>query len=154
MGEASRPGCCHPAVATRSPSDAPCAHTKPARIHPQPAVGRLLPHGNPARFRRTRSRGFGFRASSGHTSSTARKGRSFSRVPSLVFGWPSEGALGAGLRNGFDTIYARGADSVSRHHSNEPRTLHALHTVHAVAPNLFLTLETVQERSFSRVNTK
>jgi hypothetical protein len=134
MGDASRPGCCHPAVATRSPSSAPFVHTRPARTRQQLVVVRLLPSGNPARFRRTNSRGFDWCASSGHTSSTARKGRSFWRVPSLVFGWPSEGALGAGLRNGFDTIYACGADSVSRPRSDH----HALHKVHAVAPYLFI----------------
>ena len=83
MGDASRLDCCHPAVATRSPSSAPCAHKKPARTHQQLVVARLLPSGNPARFRRTNSRGFHWGASSGHTSSTARKGRSLWRVPSL-----------------------------------------------------------------------
>jgi hypothetical protein len=83
MGDAFRPGCCHPAVATRSPSSAPFVHTRPARTRQQLVVVRLLPSGNPARFRRTNSRGFDWCASSGHTSSTARKGRSFWRVPSL-----------------------------------------------------------------------
>src|ERR1035437_10954837 len=76
-------GCCHPPDATRSLSSAPFVHTRPARTHQQLAVARLLPNGNRARFRRTHSRGFHWGASSGHTSSTAWKGRSFWRVPSL-----------------------------------------------------------------------
>src|ERR1039457_7535261 len=52
-----------------------------------------------AKFRRAHSRGFGFHAASGHTPSTARKGWSFSRVPSLVLGWLPEGAPCARLSN-------------------------------------------------------
>ena len=141
-------GCCRPADETRSLSGAPCGHTRPARTHRQLSVGRLLRSGSPARCRRTHSKGSAFRASSGHTSSTAKKGRSFSIVPSLAPGafggcasrWPAEQ-----LR----TIYARGADFVSWQHPNKPPTLHALHTVHAVPPNLFSDSKTVQN-VFSR----
>jgi hypothetical protein len=53
-----------------------------------PSIKRLAASSerNRARFRRAHSREFGFHAASGHTPGTARKGWSFSRVPSLVFG--------------------------------------------------------------------
>ena len=49
--------------------------------------------GSRGMFHQGRSMGFGRRVSSGHTSSTARKGRSFTRVPSL---------------GGGDAVFARG----------------------------------------------
>lgn len=90
----------------------------------------------------------------GYTDSPENAGWSFFESPASRLRVPSEDALRASQQNGFDTIYARGADSVSQHQPNRPRTLHALHTVRAVAPNMFSTLETVQESSFSCVNTK
>jgi hypothetical protein len=108
----SRWDCCRPAAATKSPSSAPCVHTMVRQSRRLRAAGHFQRNGSPVGFRRTHSRESLVRASSRHTPSTAKKGRSFSRVPSLDFGWPWEGALGARLQNGFDTIYARQSKSV------------------------------------------
>jgi hypothetical protein len=59
------------------------------------------------------------------------------RVPSLVWVGLRRVRFALACRTASNTIYAREADSVSRHHANGRCTLHSVHAVHAVAPYLF-----------------
>jgi hypothetical protein len=80
---ALRLDCCRPLVAAKSPSDAPCAHRTPSQSHLRSAALRPQASENQERFHQERSRGFLRIVSSGHTLGTARKGESYTRVPSL-----------------------------------------------------------------------